>query len=179
MTKLFDINLGLEEDMVTWKLEKNGHFTTRSLYRWLSLKNKRAEKIWRSKLPMKIKVFMWLANQNRLPTKTKMKERKWKGEQGCRNCGALESLDHILFTCILARFTWSCLKEALGWDRIPNSWWDFLEVWLPTGATDYQLKLFIFPFLFWGLWTTRNKSSIEGVFPTTEPLFKTLSYLQK
>jgi len=184
LAKLSSINLGLEEDLVTWKLEKNGHFTTRSLYRWLSfrgVKNKRAEKIWRSKLPMKIKVFMWLANQNRLPTKTKMKERKWKGELGCTICGARESLDHIMFTCVLARFIWTCLKEALGWVRIPNNLGDFLEIWLPTGTRDYQLKLFVFSFLFWGLWTTRNKSSIDGVFPKspTEPLFKILSFLQK
>ena len=129
------------------------------------MKNKRAEKIWRSKLPMKLKVFLWLTLQDRLPTKTKMKERKWKGEQGCTICGEPETLNHILFSCVVAPFTWTCLKEAFDWDRIPSNWGDFTEVWLPLGAREYQYKLFTFAFVFWGLWNVRNKCSIEGGFP--------------
>ena len=92
LDKLKDVTLGWRK-IVIWKLERSGHFTTRSLYMWMSfrgMKNKRAEKIWRSKLPMKLKVFLWLTIQDRLPTKTKMKERKWKGEQGCTICGESE-----------------------------------------------------------------------------------------
>jgi len=88
LDKLNDVTLGWRK-IVIWKLERSGHFTTRSLYMWMSfrgMKNKRAEKIWRSKLPMKLKVFLWLTIQDRLPTKTKMKERKWKVGQGCAIC---------------------------------------------------------------------------------------------
>jgi len=98
LDKLKDVTLGAEKDLVIWKLERLGHFTTRSLYRWMSfkgMKNKRAEKIWRSKLPMKLKVFLWLTIQDRLPTKTKMKERKWKGGQDCAICGEPETLNYI------------------------------------------------------------------------------------
>ena len=88
LDKLKDVTLGWRK-IVIWKLERSGHFTTTSLYRWMSfkgMKNKRAEKIWRSKFPMKLKVFLWLTIQDRLPTKTKMKERKWKVGQGCAIC---------------------------------------------------------------------------------------------
>jgi len=45
--------------------------------------NKRAKKIWESKLPMKLKAFVWQVQQNRLPTKEVLQGRKWKRERPC------------------------------------------------------------------------------------------------
>ena len=116
LDKLKDVTLGWRK-IVIWKLERSGHFTTTSLYRWMSfkgMKNKRAEKIWRSKLPMKLKVFLWLTIQDRLPTKTKM-----EGGTRLRDMWGAGNPQLYMFSCIVARFTWTCLKEAFGWDRIP------------------------------------------------------------
>jgi hypothetical protein len=62
-------------------------------------------------MPMKIKVFMWLANHKRIQLVG-----GWKGETKCVVCGVLESVDHILFECPLAKMAWAGLREALGWD---------------------------------------------------------------
>jgi hypothetical protein len=43
----------------------------------------------------------------------------------CIICGALETRDHILFSCVPAKFMWFSLQEALGWGRIPESFEDF------------------------------------------------------
>ena len=74
-------------DQVKWALEKNGNYTTRSMYRALSNRwvlNQRMKALWRSKLPMKIKVFMWLTFQDRLPTGGVLKKINWKGEGVCK-----------------------------------------------------------------------------------------------
>jgi hypothetical protein len=44
---------------------------TKSMYRLLSFEgvvSKRLQKLWKNKMPMKLKVFLWLAFQNRLET---------------------------------------------------------------------------------------------------------------
>jgi hypothetical protein len=38
----------------------------------------------------------------------------WKGDANWVICGKPKSADRILFTCILARFTWECLRQVLG-----------------------------------------------------------------
>jgi hypothetical protein len=52
---------------------------------------------------------------------------KWKGETKCVVCGVIESVDHILFECPLAKMTWAGLREALGWHRKPGNLEDFLS----------------------------------------------------
>lgn len=71
LSLLQDFNFSDSPDRAVWVLEKTGVFSTRSLYRSLSFRgviNKRLQLVWESKLPMKIKVFLWLGFQNRLPS---------------------------------------------------------------------------------------------------------------
>ena len=68
MIGLEDYRLNDEMDEFIWVLDKSRNYTTRSMYRRLSfwcLPNKRMMKLWRSRIPNKIKVFMWMAIQNR------------------------------------------------------------------------------------------------------------------
>jgi hypothetical protein len=90
--------------------------------------------------------------------------RNWKGDKSCRICGVVETTDHIFFHCPLAKLLWIGKKEALGWDRTPGGFQDYLEVWLPLGAVNYGTKLFAFATTLWALWNFRNKMMIEGVF---------------
>jgi hypothetical protein len=57
----------------------------------------RCEKYGGSKLPMKMKIFMWQACQDRLQTGVTLKRKKWKGSMYCVVCGAPESGDHLFF----------------------------------------------------------------------------------
>lgn len=53
------------------------------MYRFFAFRcvlNKRLIKLWKSKLPMKLKVFMWLALQGRIQTGVALKAKKWKGD---------------------------------------------------------------------------------------------------
>lgn len=89
--------------------------------------NKRMQKLWKSKLPQKLKVFNWLASQERLQTWVNLKRRKWKGDEKCCLCGVAEDMNHIFFQCRIAKMVWFCIKEALGWGQIaqklPGGFW--------------------------------------------------------
>ena len=98
-------NLTDSNDGVLWALEKKGGYTSQSMYKFLSFRgviNKRMQRIWECRLPMKIKVFMWLTLQDRLPTGVVLKRRNWKGDLKCVICRVPETIDHIFFHCPLA-----------------------------------------------------------------------------
>ena len=146
MDRLEEVQLNEEPDKVRWALEKSGEFTTKSMYRWLlhrGVVNKRLRGVWKSKLPMKLKVFLWQIFHDKLQTGAELKKRKWRGSEKCNLCGKLETVDHIFFSCVLAKFVWACFKEALGWERVPTSWQDFLDIWILLGCRDYNPKLFL------------------------------------
>jgi hypothetical protein len=60
------VKLNDAQDKMTWALEKSGKYTTKSMYRFLlhrGVVNTRMRRLWKNKMPMKVKVFMWLASQ--------------------------------------------------------------------------------------------------------------------
>ena len=109
------------------------------------------------------------------------KKKKWRGSEKCNLCRKLETVDHIFFSCVLAKFVWACFKEALGWERVPTSWQDFLDIWILLGCRDYNPKLFLSTIVLWAIWTSWNKRAIEGKFPRypTELLIKSNMFLQR
>lgn len=121
-----------EQDSSRWCLEKSGCYTTKSMYRFLAHRgviNIRMRRLWKTKLPMKLKVFMWQVFHDRLQTGEELKKRNWKGNEKCLVCGVIETRDHILFECPLAKITWVCCKEAMGWARVL----DLQTVWRRCG----------------------------------------------
>jgi hypothetical protein len=130
---------------------------------------------------MKLKVFMWQVFHDKLQAGEELKKRNWKGDGKCSICAVTESMDHIFFSCSVAKFIWICFKEALGWDRVPTSLQNYLEGWVPLGCDNYKPKLFAMGVFLWILWITRNKFAIEGVCPNSpsDVLYKILSYLQR
>jgi hypothetical protein len=65
MGQLSEVRLNEGRDKMAWELEKSEVYSTKSMYRWLlhrGVRNGRMKKIWKSKLPMKLKVFMWLVS---------------------------------------------------------------------------------------------------------------------
>jgi hypothetical protein len=168
MRLLQGVKLREPQDRMAWMLEKSGRYTTKSMCRFLlhrGLVNTRMRRLWKNRMPMKVKVFMWLVSQNRIQSGEVLGGRKWKGDKNCKICKVLETSDHIFFNCPLAKFLWvGLMSEALGWDRPPGGLRYCLGIWLPIGCSNYSLKLFALAITLWTLWNVRNKMAIEGVF---------------
>jgi hypothetical protein len=49
----------------------------------------------KTKLPSKIKVFLWLVPRNKILTKANLRKRNWHGPAVCVLCGIAESIDHF------------------------------------------------------------------------------------
>lgn len=160
---------GEHRDVVSWGLEKNGLYTTRSLYRFLTnggVISQAAKSTWECKLPMKIKVFLWQFYHGKLQASAVLKRKVWKGDQCCVLCRNIETINHIFFACSFGRFVWCRIRDALGWEGFPTSVSDLMGRWIQnTTHTHKSLDLFFLAGFMWAIWRARNKMTIEKKFP--------------
>jgi hypothetical protein len=103
--RLMMIHLNDSPDKFVWKLNDTGVYSVKSLY--LELMNghtKFLQKyLWKLKIPLKIKIFMWFLKHKVLLTKDNLAKRKWTGCQKCCFCDSMESIEHLFLSCPFAR----------------------------------------------------------------------------
>ena len=59
-------------DIIKWRWTSNGSFTVKSFDEWLAfggVPNTEFDYLWMSKLPLKIKISIWLVRKNKILTK--------------------------------------------------------------------------------------------------------------
>jgi hypothetical protein len=141
-----------------------------------------AKWIWKCKVPLKIRVFLWQIFQNRIPTAQQLRARDWKGSERCVMCRLNEDIDHLLFTCPLASFVWALASEALGWQGFPRSLEDLMCNWISRKfGVGRQLGLACFASIAWAIWNVRNRMCIQHAFPNNsfDVVYLALSFIQK
>jgi hypothetical protein len=72
------IQLTDQTDVVTWRFNCSGLFNVKSTYKAMTSKEARPhhKKIWKGKIPSKIKIFLWLVMNNAILTKDNLIKRK-------------------------------------------------------------------------------------------------------
>ena len=98
----------VDEDKVSWSLNKNGVFSTKSMYNFLEkdLSGSSYSWIWKTKIPLKIQIFVWQLFQNAVVTRDNMKKRNWPGSPVCSFCDVVETANHLFFECSVSRVVW-------------------------------------------------------------------------
>lgn len=183
--RIADVPLSANPDSVSWALNKNKSFSTKSLYRFLSnggVSSRIAGFIWKSKLPLKIKLFLWQVFNNKLQVASSLAKRGWHGNCKCCLCDCQEDVNHVLLKCHLARMVWGTLQNVLNLQRCPQSLSQLSSRWLMgKGPWPKRLIVFVFGGFVWALWNCMNKTMIEKRFPKvpTDVIYTALSYMQK
>ena len=62
--------------------------------------------IWRVKVPLRIKIFMWFVHKQVILTKDNLLKRKWLGSPQCCFCVQDEAIQHLFIVCLLAKLLW-------------------------------------------------------------------------
>jgi hypothetical protein len=162
----------------------HGQFTVSSLYKLCSftgVRDMNMEEMWHSRLPLKVRNFIWLVIRNRVQTTYNLDRKKWKGSKFCQLCNSEESVDHMLFQCPIVVFMWAVMRDARNWSSCPRfviGFKDFFFTKLGIGKT--RVIWFLFGAICWTLWLNRNDFIFSNKLISSPRaiIFKMLSFLQ-
>jgi hypothetical protein len=119
------------------------------------------KRVWQAKILEKIKIFMWLVEQKTILTIDVMLKRNWQGDPGCYFCGLLESCDHLLFSCLVAKVIWDVIAVCFQQSTRPSTYeqfWVWIRGALLGGEKVYMLGLAA---VCWAIWRARNDVCYE------------------
>lgn len=159
--------LSEEEYSVFWPHSPSGRFSVKSAYSLLiaGVRTDKFKLIWSARISPKIKIFLWQALRRKLPAADQIKKRNGPGSDSCHLCGALEDTEHIFFQCSLAKFIWSCIRLWLHVPWNPSSFADLRRCINSLAGRSKRVFMVGWAAICWALWTTRNKFTIEHIFP--------------
>jgi hypothetical protein len=123
LSNVHNVELSESNDIISWKLGKNCKFSVKSLYHALTSSDAGPSHkvIWKGKALPKIKIFIWLMINNVVLTKDNLIKRKWSGNPTCQFCDHDESVDHLFFTCLIAKVVWVIIAKIIGASNVPTS----------------------------------------------------------
>jgi hypothetical protein len=70
--------------------------------------------LWKMKVPLKIKIFMWFVHRKEILTKDNLIKRNWQGSSKCCFCDHEETVQHLFIHCPFAKIVWSIVRMALN-----------------------------------------------------------------
>ena len=86
----------------------------------------RSMHIWKVKMLLKIKVFMWFVHKQVILTKDNLAKRNWTGSRRCSFCDRDESIKHLFLDCPMTKKLWWSVHIAFNHssDYHPHVIWD-------------------------------------------------------
>jgi hypothetical protein len=116
-------------------------------------------RVWKAKIPAKIKTFMWLVEQGAILTKDNMVRRNYQGDPCCYFCSDPESSDHLFFECPIARVVWGVIAVCFAQNSRPSyvQYWRWINGALPGGE---KFHMFGLAAICWAIWKCRNREFV-------------------
>jgi hypothetical protein len=145
-------------DVFIWNLHKSGVFSTCSFYMALISEGVVPRKcpIWKIKVPLKIKIFLWYIKNGVTLTKDNLAKRNWKGNLSCCSCCSLETIEHLFIHCHFTRFIWNTIYITFG-IQPPNSIAHMFGSWLAGFQPAHRNQICIgLSAICWAIWLNRN-----------------------
>jgi hypothetical protein len=152
-------SLSVSGDRVWWVFEKDGKFSTKSLYNSIcnpSCRDGEIMEMWKAGCPLKQKKFLWFVSGGRFSRPLRL--RGWTGVEFCVTCGEREDVDHILCSCPVAKFVWTMICPVLGASRLPRNRDEFVNIFVSKGRGSGNLITWFWGVaIMWVLWLVRNE----------------------
>lgn len=169
------------EDYHVWRFNKSGKFTVKSAY-WLACDSKLRqgnpealalpstnplkERLWTVTTAPKLRIFLWKVLSEALPVADLLNARGSKVDERCQICGVdRESINHLLFTCPLARRVWAesgLPHPEVGFHEtsIFQNIHYLLEIKKRRGGMIENKRAW--PWILWNIWKSRNELLFKG-----------------
>lgn len=146
-----------------WKWTSNGDFSTASTYiilmeSGISMPHNLA--LWSLKIPTKIRIFLWVAMQDKLLTQQNLSMKGCAVPLGCHLCSnsGMETTGHLLHSCTFAIRLWQILAPQshplTQTDELHLFWWTPRETMSKTSRAKWDAT---WAAGCWNLWKERNR----------------------
>ena len=161
-------------DKLIWTASTSGIYSVKSAYQLL--KDHYAEKsncgeasngelmkdlwsrVWRLRIPPKVKNFVWRACLNILPTKSNLKKRKITSDDFCPICEFEdESTTHALWECPAANDVW--LSSNLRVQKVSKYQGDLITLVLSLFDKVGEKDCGLVAMIIWYIWFNRNRAA--------------------
>jgi hypothetical protein len=125
------VQLTEEKDKMKWKIGASSQFRVKDLYLQLRAVGSFPQNfLWKTKIPIKVRIFLWLMINCSVLTKNNLLRRGWTGDSHCHFCSKEESIDHLLFSCALAKLIWQVILCAFQLVRPQENTSDLFGNWI-------------------------------------------------
>ena len=113
--------------------------------------------VWKQKIPLKVKIFIWLLHRGVILTKDNLAKCNWKGSKQCCFCTNVEIIAHLFFGCHLARLLWRIIFITFSLTK-PNNIVQLFGSWLQGFRWEKKNIIFtgLWCALLWSIWLSRN-----------------------
>jgi hypothetical protein len=171
-------------DKHVWRLSSTRCYNIKSAYNKMFVDTikfspwKRIRKTW---APANCKFFfIWLVINNHCWTSDRLAKRGLPHQSACPFCDqALERINHLLSSCVLAREVWTSMLHGLGLGVLPpdhvarlKSWWGHAANSLPkVGRKGFNSLVIL---VCWELWKHRNACVFEKIRPDAQVVFQSV-----
>ncbi|WVZ90185.1 LOW QUALITY PROTEIN: hypothetical protein U9M48_036512, partial [Paspalum notatum var. saurae] len=165
-------------DKHLWKLTQSRVYSSKSAYSAFFLGSVGLsgwKRIWKGWAPLKCKVFLWLAKNNRCWTSDRLAKRGLPHPSACPFCDQSdETIQHILLGYPFSRQIWTNILCSLNFASLAPSpadtrffaWWARSSSTVPKEAWRGLNTLIIL--VAWEIWIFRNSRVFEGCQPRIE-----------
>ncbi len=136
--------------------------------------------IWKLKMPLKIKIFMWYLLKGVVLTKDNLARRNWNSSLRCSFCLKNKSIQHLFFDCHVAKFLWRAVQFSFGFN-LPVSVSHIFDGWfLEVDKKMSKLILVGASAICWAIWLSRNNIVFDKSpsFSYMQVIFRATHWLQ-
>jgi hypothetical protein len=117
--------------------------------------------LWKSKIPLKIQFWLWLIWHNAIAIKDNLLKRRWIVSACCQFFHESESISHLFFDCVAAKYVWSIVGTTIGASNRPGSFTQFFW-WFPRYVpASRNTQIVGLAAISWVVWKLRNKACFE------------------
>jgi hypothetical protein len=112
--------------------------------------------LWKIKVPLKIKIFMWFLYRKAILKKDNLKKRGWTGCAKCVFCRDQATIDHLFLSCFFTRLIWRVVHFTFNIPP-PSNVNNLFGNWLNGLAKGTKARIRVgFYALVWTIWSCRN-----------------------
>ena len=113
-------------------------------------------------MPPKVRMFLWRACSNILPTRENLNRRRVQVDPMCGMCCQKpESVGHLLWECPLARNVWALCSGRI--QKCPNTEGDFFMLLQRMVSKLEEHDVEKWAVIAWAIWNARNKYYFERI----------------